>query len=436
MKKKIFWLFFLFFNLSIYINASELKWQDCVNEALNNNTEILSARAQLNYAKANAWAAKSAIFPQISVSGSASRSGSEPASGAADSISEIGIAPQNSYSTSYSYGISGRQILFNGFQTLNSIKKSNEEIEIAEINYKIASANIRYKLRQAFINLMVAQELVNITEEILTARKKQYIDIKLRYEAGREHKGSFLSAEASLSYAEFENEQAKKNLILLKQELAKELGREDFSELKVKTDFNLNIDTGSQPNFDVLLNKNYEYILLLKNKKIAEYTAASAFGAFLPSINLTGSLSKRDDVFPPDGNLNWSIGLNLSLPVLDGGLLISRKNAADENLKQAEKELEYRKKEIYINIQKTWNDFLDSIKSNKIQEKFLNAAKERAKIADVQYSNGLLSFDNWIIIQDNFVNLKKAYLNSQKNLLFSENDFIKIKGGTLEDEKK
>ncbi len=433
MKKIALCTFFLF---TFYLYAEELKWQDCLNEALNNNPEILSAKTKLNQAKANAWAAKSSALPQISLSASYSRSGSEPPPGAIEETNGINILSSNSYSTSYSYGLSGRQVLFNGFQTLNSINKSNEEIEIAEINYKITSANIRYKLRNAFVNLLKAQELVNITEDILDSRKKQYFDIKLRYEAGREHKGSFLNAEASLNQAEFENQKAKRDLLFAQQELSKELGRTDFSEIKVISDFNLSEDIENVPDFDKILNENYNYILLLKNKKIAEYLSALASGAFLPAVNLSGSLSKHDDSFPPGGNLNWSFGINLSLPVLDGGLLISKKISADENLKQAEKDLEYGRKDIYLNLQKAWNDFLDAAKLNKIQEKFLIAAKERAKIADVQYSNGLLSFDNWIIIQDNLVNSKKSYLTSQANLLLYEAAWIKNKGGTLEDEKK
>lgn len=433
MVKRIFIIFFLFFIFNL--KAKELTWKDCVNETLNKNPEVLSAKAKLNQEKANAWVAKSSIFPQISASASASRSGIEISSENTNKTGSYGVTYSNSYSTSFSYGISGKQVLFNGFQTLNNINKSNVEVEIAEINYKITSANIRYKLRQAFVNLLKAQELVNITEDILSSREKQFLDIKLRYEAGKEHKGSYLNAEASFLQAQFENEQAKKNFILAQYELAKELGEKDFSDLKVKSDFILTIDTEKQPDFDDLLQKNYEYILLLKNKKIAEYLVASAFGAFWPSVSLVVNLAKSDDVFPTNDNLNWSVGINISLSILDGGLLFSKKNAADENLKQAKMELEYGEKDIFLKIQKSWYDFIDMLNSCKIQEKFLNAAKERAKIADIQYSNGLLSFDNWIIIQDNLVNLKKSYLNSQINLLLYEALWIKIKGGTLEDEK-
>ena len=60
----------------------------------------------------------------------------------------------------------------------------------------------------------------------------------------------------------------------------------------------------------------------------------------------------------------------------------------------------------------------------------------RAKIADAQYRNGLLTFDSWTIIQNGLVSSRKGYLAAQANLLINEAAWIQAKGGTLEDEKK
>ncbi|HPD18549.1 MAG TPA: TolC family protein [Candidatus Goldiibacteriota bacterium] len=423
MKKNFCFLIMIFCLFGKYVNADDLTWQMCVNEALQNNQQIAQAKAKLEQSKANAWTAKSSVFPQLSVSAGASRGGNEFQSLTSDP-------------TSYSYGASVRQSLFNGFQTINDINKSNEEINVAELNYKITSADIRYKLRQAYVNLMKAQELLSMTEDILTRRKKQYLDIKMRYNAGREHKGSLLNAEASFAQAGFEQEQSKRNFLVAQQLLAKELGRTDYADLKVQTDFNLMTDLSQRIDFNELLKKNYNYVTLEKKKKMAEYSAASSIGAFFPSINLSGSVSQRGEEIPIDDGANWSAGINLSLSILDGGLLMAKKNAADAYLKQTEKELEYGKNDVLLNMEQAWNNLADAMKNNEIQEKFLSAAYERAKIADAQYSNGLVTFDNWTIIQDNLVSSKKSYLNSQANLLLSEAAWIQITGGTLEDEKK
>lgn len=424
----IFLAIIIFFQIKLY--SQELSWQDCVEAALNNSPEILSAKAKLEQAKANSWIAKSYIFPQISASASASKTGNEPFMDD-NSLSLL----SNLYSESYSYGLSGKQILFDGFKSLNDINKSNEDLNIAEVNYKITSANIRYKLRQSYINLMKAQELINITEDILQRRKKQYMDIKLRYEAGKEHKGSLLNAQAGLSQAEFEYQQAKRNLMLAKEAMAKQTGIEEFGDLKVKQDFKLTMDLNENPDFDKILLNNLNYKLLYHQKKSAEHFYSSSIGSFFPSVYLNASVSKKGDKFLPQ-DTNWFFGINLSLPIFDGGFLIAKAKAAKDYLTQIEKDFEYGEKNILLDIKQTWNNFFDANENFKIQNQFLQAAIERAKIADIQYSNGLLNFDNWIIIQDNLVNAKKVWINSQANLLLSESAWIQITGGTLEDEKK
>jgi outer membrane protein TolC len=67
-----------------------------------------------------------------------------------------------------------------------------------------------------------------------------------------------------------------------------------------------------------------------------------------------------------------------------------------------------------------------------VQRKFLEAARERAKIASAQYSTGLTAFDDWIIIENNLVIAKKAHLNAQSNLLIAEAAWMQAKGDTLE----
>ncbi|HQN50017.1 MAG TPA: TolC family protein, partial [Phenylobacterium sp.] len=65
------------------------------------------------------------------------------------------------------------------------------------------SAGVRLELRTAFVRLIKAQESVDISKQIIEIRKKNYNLVKMRYQAGREHKGSLMSAEANLEQARF-----------------------------------------------------------------------------------------------------------------------------------------------------------------------------------------------------------------------------------------
>ncbi len=64
----------------------------------------------------------------------------------------------------------------------------------------------------------------------------------------------------------------------------------------------------------------------------------------------------------------------------------------------------------------------------------MEAARERAKITQAQYSTGLVSFNNWTIIENDLVRAKKSFLDAQFNALIAEADWIQAKGGTLDGE--
>ncbi|HDQ26630.1 MAG TPA: TolC family protein [bacterium] len=433
MLRKFFYAGIFFAVFPLY--AAELSWDDCVSIALEKSPGLISARAALDRARANNWASITSALPSVSASASASKSGSEPAPGTIREAGGMEFPASNSYSTSYSYGISGRQLLFDSFKTWQDMERAGEDLKSARLNYTQASASVRFRLKQAHVELIKAQELVSMSAEIMERRKSQVRDIELRYSAGREHRGSLMSAEASLMQAEFEYLRAKRGLELAKEALANALGVEYNAEISAGGEFKPVIDPSTEPDFEALFNDNPAIMILTAQRRAAELSAGASISSFFPSVNLNGSVSRRGDVFLPE-DTGWSVGLNVSLPLFDSGLLLARSRAAHASLRQAEADLISGASSAKTGLKRAWDDFTDANTALNIQEKLLEASIERANIADAQYSNGLLSFDNWTIIQDSLVNARKSRLNSAANLLITEAAWIQAKGGTLEDEKK
>jgi len=419
--KPLIQAFFLFF-FTFISSAAEITWQQCVDMALEKNPSILAARASLDRARANSWTTFGNALPQVSVSGSYGKSGDEPLGG------------PFIYGDSYSVNLSARQLIFDGMKTFQNMLKAGEDVKAAEISYKINSASVREKLAQAYSGLMKAQELVKISEEILSLRKKQLADIRLRYQAGREHKGSLLSVEADLMQAEAEKRQADEALALAQAGLADMLGMESGG-LSVRTDFSSFVDTSKAPDFDKLLADNPSFLVLAAQKNSAANSAGAAISAFFPSVSLSASAGRSDASLPLE-DTRWSFGINASLQLFDSGILLAQSSAAQASLRQAEAALDEGGRAVILGLKQAWNDLKNSAENLAVQEKYLQAANERARISDAQYKNGLLNFDNWTIIQNSLVSSRKSYLNAQAGLLVKEAAWIKAKGGTLEEEKQ
>jgi outer membrane protein TolC len=405
----------LWLNPSIAYPADTLSWQECVRQAKENNPDLASSKEDIMQALADKDISLSSALPQIDADASAKRSKS------------TGRDKTNTYS----YGISGRQLLFDGFKTASEVAGASKIIDAQRYNYALASSNIRLDLRQAFVSLMRAQELVKITEDIAERRKQNLELVTLRYKGGREHKGALLTAEADFAQAEFEIEQAERSILLSNRQLIKQLGILESAPLKVKGDFSLQKNYPLKPDIDYLAETTPFLQELISRKDAAAYNVSSREADFMPKVYLGGSFGRTNDDWPPK-NDEWSTGLSVSLPIFEGGKRVSEASKARSRLSQAISGTQSGRDTVLITLEKSWKDLQDAIASVSVQNKFLEAAYERAKITRAQYSTGLATFNDWIIIEDNLVRAQKAYINAQAEMLIAEAYWIQAIGGTLE----
>ncbi|MDP2911151.1 MAG: TolC family protein [Candidatus Omnitrophota bacterium] len=139
MKKLIIFSIGLFF-LSFYsyiVSAEEvLTWKDCIGEARKNHPDLISAEEKVKEDEAAKTITGSVFYPQV------------------DASMDWARTKTTTEKDSYSYGISGTQLIYNGSKTANDLKAASENIKAAQYNYKFTSSEVRFRLRTAFINLL------------------------------------------------------------------------------------------------------------------------------------------------------------------------------------------------------------------------------------------------------------------------------------------
>jgi len=428
MNKIILSIFIVSALLSSSVKADEvLTWEDCAQEALQKHPELIVATEKVAEAKANKNISKSSMLPQIDAGLSGKRTQTSSKNTAGEYVEK--------YNNTFAYSISAQQLVFDGFKTSSDVSSALKTLQAEGYNYLLTSSDIRLSLRSAFVELLRAQELVPLTEDIEKRRKQNYELVKLRYEAGREHKGSLLTAKADLANAEFEVDQAIRNITLAQRELSKELGFAELRSVSVKDEFELSDDYRDNPSLEELADTTPFLRQLIAKKEVARFDLNSKKADFLPKVYLNVSAGRTNDDWPPKHD-EWSAGFSVSLPLFEGGSRVSEVSKAKSQLRQAEATERSGRDSVLVTLEETWKDLQDAIDYVSVQKQFLEAAKERAKITRAQYETGLTSFDDWIVIEDNLVTAEKAYLNAQANMLISESYWIQAIGGTLEYENK
>jgi len=418
MRFKITVLFLIFLIVSgpcLYAQE-ELSWIECIRESAKNHPDLIAALQTVKQSQGAKQETKSVLFPQVS----------------ADVTAETAkTAGSSKSSNSYSYGVSGTQLIFDGLKTINNVRAASEDINAAKEGFRFTSTTVRFRLRSAFIDLLKAEEMLRITEEIFRIRRENLELITLRYESGLEHKGALLTAEADLAQAKYGSSQTNRSVLVAQRGLIKEMGRKGFLPISVKGDFKVIEQSQEQPDFEKLARNNPSLLQLSAQRRSAEFSLKSAYANFFPEVSANGGANKTGPTWVPKGE-QWNLGIGLSLPLFEGGLRTAQVTQARALVNKLQENERSTHDGIILTLQQAWVGLQDALENVSVQRKILVAAEERSKIAQAQYSIGLVTFDNWTIIEDNLVSAKGNYLDAQAAALLAEARWIQAKGETLE----
>ncbi len=188
----------------------------------------------------------------------------------------------------------------------------------------------------------------------------------------------------------------------------------------------------SEPAFENMVDTIPLLQELSAQKEAARLGVKSAKASFFPQIYANGSLGKSDSSWPPSPTA-WSAGLSLSFPVFEGGSKQAELDKARAVFGQAQADEKSGRDAVIYTLAQTWTQWQNSTDNVGIQQQFLDAAKERAKIAEAQYGAGLIKFNEWIIIENDLVGNQKSFLNAQANALIAEANWVQAKGETLDE---
>lgn len=398
--------------------AGEITWAQAVGEAVEHHPDLVSADESVIVAKSNKGLAAAGLWPTITAE----------ASGGASETRSAGSVSKNAFA----YGISGRQLLFDGFKTVYEVEAAADAVDNAEYARRVTSSDVRLRLRKAYTGLWRAQRLVDITSRIADRRKQSFDLIQLRYDAGREHRGSLLTADANWAQAKFELDRAIRGLRTSQRSLIKELGRQSFEPLTVAQNIDTPAPPAEEPDFEQLAIQTPFLLQLAVQKEAAKWGVRSAVADFFPSIYASAATGRSGDRWLPQ-TTGWSAGASGSMTLFDGGSLWGGFQKARAQRTAAEADERSGKDGVLLTLESAWAAWQNAAGAAAVQLKYLDAARERAEIAQAEYGTALISFNDWIIIEDNLVQAEKSYLDAQAAVLNAESDWRQAKGDMLDE---
>ena len=124
----------------------------------------------------------------------------------------------------------------------------------------------------------------------------------------------------------------------------------------------------------------------------------------------------------------WSAGFSVSYPIFQGGATYFNVKAADASLRQALDNLRSGTNDSALTLAQMFKSMVDAEDNVRIQQEVLDATALRYKIAEADYRNGLMSFQDFNTITDSYVGQLQSLLSAQLSAVISEASWEEARG--------
>lgn len=386
-------------------STKPFSWDTCVKQTELNNPDLKSAEASVNSARALIGGARSGFLPQITTRAEATRAQIDP------------NLPNNEFALS----VTASQSLFSGFQDLAKLHQAEHSLRAAEAGRQLARAKASFDLKTGYENLAYANYFSVLTRNIIKRREENLKLVELRYDSGRENKGSVLLSRANLKLAQYEELEAKNARETAIAQLAKAMGLTDFTELQSHGIEGVipNTEPPQEPDFILLATQTPERLQSFEQTASAEEAVHASEAGFYPALSATATQGRLGDGFFPQ-NGRWSAGVHLTFPLFSGGKDYYSRESAVSIWRASGYSLKSVESQGLLRLRQTFAAFMESVQKLKVDEAFRDAATARAEIARNKYNNGLLTFEDWDIIENDLILRQKTYLQSKRDRVIAE----------------
>ncbi len=439
------------------------KWdlKKCVDYALEHNISVRQADLQIRFAKLDYQQSKLAQYPGANLSSSTGYSAGRNQDPTSFSLITTGYVFDN-------YSLQANVDLFSWFTKKNTIAVKDLNLKATEAGVEKAKNDVALNVAVAYLQILLAREQVNLAKSKVDQTKAQLESTRKQVDAGKLPELNAVNVESVLasdsSVLISAETAAQQSLLQMKALLNMDAAAsfdivtppvelipiENIADLQPDAVYNLALISMPQQKVDEL------------NLKAALKSVEVARGSMYPTISLFGSLGSRFNnkskeiisktqlnapvgtvtvggtpymVYPVTpfydyayGKINYfdqlnqnfsqSIGLSVSVPILNGGSLRTAWQRSKLSVKQVELTKEQNSFTLKQDIYKAYNDAVASIQKFNADRKTVVSSQKAYDFAIKRYELGLLSTYDLITTQTNLQQAKSRLLYSQYDFVF------------------
>ncbi|MEE4262465.1 MAG: TolC family protein [Desulfobacteraceae bacterium] len=404
--------------VSAEANDGTLNLRQTIEAALEANLDLQRSRDEIDAATANRNAATTQFLPTLNARYGYIRR-DNPTTQAlgtqSGQIVDVIVSPEDEYNFVTSFS----QPIFTGFSLYNRYKIADLGLDIAEFSKRLTRQNVILDAKNAYYLILKAQKLMDVADDTVKQIAAQKEVAENMYQVGMSPLNDLLQSQVQLANAKQGLITAANNLEITKSQFNTLLRRPvnapvsvvdilDYTPWEQDIDYCLAMAEEHRLEIEVA---NLEVQIAEKDYKLSE-------GNYFPSVNLTGTWTKRGTDWDVDGGTGisdkdfWDIRATASWDFWQWGRTrygvrekLSRLSQAKLNKQQLLDNIDLEVKQAYLRTQ-------EAQKNITTIEKAIEQAKENLRITEERYKEQVSTTTDVLVAQTLLTETMTNYYNA------------------------
>ena len=379
--------------------AQRLTLDECMRYAVENSATVGQKNLALDDRKANHTEAVASLFPSIngSVGGAVNFGrGIDPATNSYTNVTTF----------SNSYGISGSLTLFDGMQSINTMRAAKVARNMGATEVEIARDEVAMQTMSAYMDVVYYTEAVTIAREQLEASRKTLELVRRQYDLGTKSAADVAEIESQEANYDYILTTEENNLALAYIRLREVMNYPQGEQLTIETNINLEAlpsATSEQALVEYALENNPRIAASRFATEQSRINLARAKGAYSPSLYLYGGYNTsyyidfdNKALYDPFGtqfrnNRGGYVQVALSIPIFNGLSARSSKRRAANAYRSAQLEEVAVQRAVESEVSQAWQEMQGFGKQYVQGQKKVSASQLAYDGAAKKFENGLIS---------------------------------------------
>jgi outer membrane protein len=321
------------------------------------------------------------------------------------------------YTTQRSVGVAGGQTLFNGQQTANNVRKAESQVSAARETLRLMEESVLLSAATAYMDVSRDTANLEVQQNNIRVLQRTLKDTRNRFTAGQVTPTDVAQAEAQLAAGEATLAGAESTLMTTKANYRRVIGVEP-ANLSPATPVDRLAPATLNAAVAAGLAENPAVTAALYGVDVAQLQVKIAEGALWPTLALQGSVQQQafSNILTPNLFLG-TVGLNLSIPIYQGGAEYSAIRLNKETEGQQRLNVNQVRDEIQANVFQSWGQLQAAkaqveaaIRQNDAAERALEGVRNEAQAGQRTTLDVL--------------NAEQALVNARVSLIVAQHDRV------------